>query len=324
MGAITDLVQDAFGPVDLDRSPVELGVAPRRAPGCPACRGRRFGFPADLVDAARAMCRPHRQAASKVSDERLGRADASNPEGWSAIGRACARLSLPHLPNGLATRLAGAEGAMFVVPEPGELASRAGAVVEAAESFPGRPGDLAVALGAEEGETWLPDWLRSLVLDLGRAGLGAEAVAVAEALARVDPVNEDDYSGDAAIALATAGDAAGARARIGANLARWPRDLWAHVAAGEALQALGDTDGAEAHFRKALDLADDLDDFEASSTVAEHLTELGRPPGPRTRLRVVPLRPARGPRDRSGTSPGRNDPCHCGSGRKYKHCHGRR
>jgi uncharacterized protein YecA (UPF0149 family) len=21
-------------------------------------------------------------------------------------------------------------------------------------------------------------------------------------------------------------------------------------------------------------------------------------------------------------APGRNDPCHCGSGKKYKHCHG--
>lgn len=25
----------------------------------------------------------------------------------------------------------------------------------------------------------------------------------------------------------------------------------------------------------------------------------------------------------AGSKPGRNQPCHCGSGRKYKHCHGR-
>jgi uncharacterized protein len=33
-------------------------------------------------------------------------------------------------------------------------------------------------------------------------------------------------------------------------------------------------------------------------------------------------RPRR-PVERSGPKVGRNDPCHCGSGRKFKHCHGR-
>lgn len=37
--------------------------------------------------------------------------------------------------------------------------------------------------------------------------------------------------------------------------------------------------------------------------------------------RVAPAAPAQGPR-RSGPKLGHNDPCHCGSGRKYKHCHG--
>jgi preprotein translocase subunit SecA len=26
---------------------------------------------------------------------------------------------------------------------------------------------------------------------------------------------------------------------------------------------------------------------------------------------------------REGPKTGRNDPCHCGSGKKYKHCHGK-
>jgi hypothetical protein len=56
LGAIQDLVQDAFGPVDLDRSLVAL--PPTKAPraGCPACAGSRFGFPADLAEAVPAMC----------------------------------------------------------------------------------------------------------------------------------------------------------------------------------------------------------------------------------------------------------------------------
>src|SRR5690349_21969409 len=45
LGAITDLVQHAFGPVDLDRSRVELAAVTAVHRGCPACAGRRFGFP---------------------------------------------------------------------------------------------------------------------------------------------------------------------------------------------------------------------------------------------------------------------------------------
>jgi preprotein translocase subunit SecA len=28
------------------------------------------------------------------------------------------------------------------------------------------------------------------------------------------------------------------------------------------------------------------------------------------------------PKNEEGKEIGRNDPCHCGSGKKYKHCHG--
>lgn len=48
LGAIVDVVQDAFGPVELDRSPVELSGATGGGGDCPACRGQRFGFPAGL------------------------------------------------------------------------------------------------------------------------------------------------------------------------------------------------------------------------------------------------------------------------------------
>ena len=48
LGAITDFVQQTFGPVDFDRSLVELTAAGVPVPGCPACAGRRFKFPAEI------------------------------------------------------------------------------------------------------------------------------------------------------------------------------------------------------------------------------------------------------------------------------------
>ena len=35
---------------------------------------------------------------------------------------------------------------------------------------------------------------------------------------------------------------------------------------------------------------------------------------------ALPARPAPAPRSASGEKMGRNDPCHCGSGKKYKRC----
>ncbi|MBV8947304.1 MAG: SEC-C domain-containing protein [Solirubrobacterales bacterium] len=93
LGAIQDLVQEAFGPVDLDRSLVALppSDAPRR--GCPACAGIRFGFPGELSEAEGAMCEDHRALADEITRSRIARARTSNPSGWRAIGKASARTS---------------------------------------------------------------------------------------------------------------------------------------------------------------------------------------------------------------------------------------
>lgn len=45
LGAIQDLVQAQFGPVDLDRSAALLDAVAEHDPACAACAGRRFGFP---------------------------------------------------------------------------------------------------------------------------------------------------------------------------------------------------------------------------------------------------------------------------------------
>ena len=93
LGAIQDLVQDAFGPVDLDRSPVRLPETAAPRAGCPACAGNRFGFPGDLAGAQSSMCETHRGAAEHITESRITRARASNPAGWRAIGKGSARIS---------------------------------------------------------------------------------------------------------------------------------------------------------------------------------------------------------------------------------------
>jgi hypothetical protein len=77
------------------------------------------------------MCPTHHAEAETVVRTRLARANASNPGGWSAIIDASSRIDRPHLPNGLATKLASAALSVYVVSEPAELASRARFVIEA-------------------------------------------------------------------------------------------------------------------------------------------------------------------------------------------------
>jgi SEC-C motif len=101
LGAIQDLVQEAFGPVDLDRSLVRLDPVEPHEPGCAACRGEGFGFPAELDEARPLMCSPHRAAALAVTAARIMRAQESNPAGWRAIGKASARISGEPDPSGV-------------------------------------------------------------------------------------------------------------------------------------------------------------------------------------------------------------------------------
>jgi SEC-C motif-containing protein len=101
LGGIQDLVQEAFGPVDLDRSPVRLDPVEPPDARCAACRGERFGFPADLETAGPLLCSPHRAAARTAAAARIARARESNPAGWRALGKASARIKDLPEPGGL-------------------------------------------------------------------------------------------------------------------------------------------------------------------------------------------------------------------------------
>lgn len=93
LGTVQDLVQDAFGPVDLDRSRVTLDPVDEPSDECPGCAGHSFGFPAELTDASERMCEPHQIKASTIAMERIRHARASNLAGWRAIGKGAARVS---------------------------------------------------------------------------------------------------------------------------------------------------------------------------------------------------------------------------------------
>jgi Tetratricopeptide repeat len=288
LGAITDFVQEAFGPVDLDRSLVELTVTDVPRPGCPACAGRRFKFPADLGDSQDRMCPPHRKEADAVTRRRIARAEASNPAGWRMLGDASARLSFPHLPGGLATRLAAARN---------DPLRRARLVAEAAAGFPGRPDDFGSALAENRDQAGrFPAWPVTLIRDLGRAGQGGEAVVLSEALATVDPARHGLFAGEAAVALAEAGHVDDARTKITKNVERWPEDVRSRMLAGDALAVLGDTDAALAQFQAALPLAQQAKDYKAIRNLSTRIFRLTRPAGETVQRRQPRPRPTRSQR----------------------------
>jgi tetratricopeptide (TPR) repeat protein len=269
LGAITDFVQQDFGPVELDRSLVELTVTADPRADCPACAGRRFNFPAHLADSQERMCPAHRKEADAVIRRRIARAESSNLAGWRMLADASARLSFPHLPGGLATRLAAAQK---------DPVRRARLLAEGAAGFAGRPEDFASALAENRDQAdRFPSWPVTLIRDLGRAGQGTEAVALSEALATVDPVRRGFFAGKAAVALAEAGLTDQARAKIAENAERWPDDLWARMLAGDALAILGDTEAALAQFQVALPLAQEAKDYQAIRDLSTRIFRLTRP-----------------------------------------------
>ncbi len=93
LGALQDLVRDAFGNVRLDRSPVKLDPVEPEDDDCPACDGELFAFPSGLDKAGEYLCTAHQAAAMQVKLDRLAQARASNPAGWRAIDKAAARIS---------------------------------------------------------------------------------------------------------------------------------------------------------------------------------------------------------------------------------------
>jgi tetratricopeptide (TPR) repeat protein len=100
---------------------------------------------------------------------------------------------------------------------------------------------------------------------------------LSEALAVVDPARHGLFAGEATIALAEAGLADDARAKIAENLERWPDDIRARILAGDALATLGDAGAALAHFQDALPLAQQAKDYKAIRDLSTRIFRLTRP-----------------------------------------------
>lgn len=323
LGAIQDLVQAQFGPVDLDRSAVRLDAVAEPAAGCPACAGERFGIPAELAEAEAEMCAPHAQQAAEITSERLAGAEASNPDGWRTIVDASSALSTATygLALDLLERLE--EAVDRIDPTIEELCADATAALELANQL--RDSPAAFEAWAEDWSS--RDWMLQLPWDLDHRGLVDDAVRVADAFGELDAGERSVFAGDAALMRARARHADEARARADANVRAYPEDIWTHVHAGDVHQALGDAERAEPAFRHAAALVAAHGRHEDTSTVYERLARLlSTMPGREADAAEAALAAKRALGAAHGqrivTSVGRNDPCPCGSGRKHKKCCG--
>ena len=328
LGAIQDLAQERYGPVDLDRSQVRLDPATEPTPDCPACAGARFGFPAELDEQRAAMCAEHTEQAQRIITERLERGPASNREGWDAIVGGSSMLSEPTfgLPLWL---LRGLENASDrdrrTPPSEAELRADAELALELAARLTGKPevfAELMITDGI--GDIWLIE----LPMALAWRGLVDEAVKVGDALAELDHDNRAMFANDVAVILAEAGRGEQALARVEQNLRRFPDDLWTQIHAGDVHLALSDRARAEQAFRDALAMARAHGDASEIADANERLVRLlAGQPGREQEAKAAAQEMQRASRAAYGGSRlavkiGRNDPCPCGSGRKYKRCCG--
>lgn len=328
LGAIQDLVQEEFGPVALDRSPVRLEAVDDAVADCPACAGRRFGFPAELSDAQPAICTPHAEQAGAVTDERLQRAWESNRDGMDAISGCSELLTEPTFGLTLALlrrldEIARRDPAESL--SSAELAADAELVVALAARLSGEPEQVAELMAYDYLSV---EWMVELPMALASGGLVDEAIAVGDAFAALDPSNEDMFASDVALILAEAGRGAEALRRVDDHVAARPGSAWTHIRAAAVHAELGDPTQAEAALRTALVLARSRGDADDVATVWLRLGALlDEQPGREDEAGDAMQESERWSDAAYGGSRivakiGRNDPCPCGSGRKHKRCCG--
>jgi tetratricopeptide (TPR) repeat protein len=163
-----------------------------------------------------------------------------------------------------------------------------------------------------------------LPLQLVSIGELERALAVARAFTFVAA---ESFNADVAIIFAESGKRDEAITQLESNLEQFPDSCLTAIKSGAAFEALGDTEAAEASYRRALVLAEDeTEREEAFSQLVGLLEDMGRFEelhellSPSTDKLSVDAKPSI---DTKPLAPvGRNDPCPCGGGKKYKKCHG--
>jgi hypothetical protein len=146
------------------------------------------------------------------------------------------------------------------------------------------------------------------------------ALALARSLAFVD---RELMEGDVAVILARAGRRDEALAQLDANLQHAQDAALVELKAGDTHRTLADLPAAEAYYRRSLELSKTPSArYDARLRLVGCLMDSGRTAEAQLLLRVA--QEAVGDMAPRAALPevGRNDPCPCGSGKKYKKCHG--
>jgi uncharacterized protein YecA (UPF0149 family) len=175
----------------------------------------------------------------------------------------------------------------------------------------------------------LDDWLlaRSLAvqlldlpLALAQVAEFEPALALARALVFVD---RELMQGDLAIVLAKAGRREEALAQLTTNLEQAEDAMLVEAKAGETHRALADLPAAEAYFRRSLAEAKTSSErLQARIRVASCLLDQGREAEANDMLKTAHALETESQQKANPPAVGRNEPCPCGSGKKYKKCHG--
>jgi tetratricopeptide (TPR) repeat protein len=182
-------------------------------------------------------------------------------------------------------------------------------------------GDLPL-LSDSNGQFDLLGSVLDLPTRLGAAGETALAVRVAEALKFCAP---DDMKGQIALVHAQAGDRKRALELVLTNLETAGEPFISEFRAGDVYRELGEADAAEAYYRRSLAVANSASGrSEASLRIASLLIDTGREAEAVAFLAQQRAQPSARELGTAAPLPrvGRNDPCPCGSGKKYKKCHG--
>ena len=163
--------------------------------------------------------------------------------------------------------------------------------------------------------------LLDLAQRLSLAGRPESALAVAQAFRFIAP---DDLGGDIAVIHARAGHRELALAEVEANLAGAKDRSVAEAKAGDTYRALGEDDSAEVYYRRSLSEAQNQADGSAAALrLTSFLLDVGRDADAGAFVSERRALNIANPAFVAVASVGRNEPCPCGSGNKYKKCHGR-
>lgn len=348
---VTDYVvaMTGFEPFD----PPTIRLEPTDAPveACPSCRGLRLRLPFELDEARMDMCSPHRAAANAHMARVV--VPKEEEDEWAlwmfseVVGR---RLGQRHLPAPVSARL---DRMLFDDPSTPERAATLLAIVDGLSGL-GELEEVLEDAGWEEryGDEPLSSFEAEVETVAFRLGLEGEfelAERFVDRMAELHPDRAASLHAELASSAAEAGREDVARRRIAAALDAPSQQLWTNLILATAEAELGDIDAAVERLgqarTEAREAGDEFIERDALMQLCDLLRGLADPERAEDLetaerdLEVLSdrLLPGRQDPDRLDPEPavrevlpnefgrkvGRNEPCPCGSGQKYKKCHGR-